>query len=267
MKWALLFALVFALFPMQAFAQTAVPRAVSPAPAQLQTPDPTKLDTRERALVKTAVADVRDSYRRSRTGAGVGNLVGGALVGGLGMYLYLSQDDPTLRLIGIAISFSAVPQLVSGVWNLFYNTSQEDMAAKLLADDRLIDGGGLLFVEQEARRAKRARLVGGSTSIVAGGATLATYFLLKEFYLAGPDNILLIFFAAGTAIQIIQGVITLVGKSGPERAYSRLVTDLGRDPLAPSDENSNTISKLRLSPALYGNEGKLAPGFGLSLGF
>lgn len=263
---ALSLALMFGCFvPATSWAQNAVPPAVTPRATPNATPSTTQLTDRERALVRQAVANVGDSYQRSRTAAGLGNIVGGVLVGGLGMYLYLSQDDPSVRLIGVAIAFSSVPQLVSGMWNIFYHTSQEDMADKILTSDALVDGGGLLFVEQEARRAKRNRLVGGTTSLVQGGATIATYFLLKKFFVTGPDNILLIFFAVGTAIQVIQGVITLVGKSGPERAYADLLDAMGRNPTAPKDDNR--ISRLRVAPTLMASDGKLAPGLGLSFGF
>ena len=266
MKFVVMLVLAFALLPKLASAQTAAIPTTPPS-ATSSSADPTSLTERERELVRRAVADVQSSYRRSRTSDGIGNIVGGLLVGGIGMYLYLSQDDPTVRLIGVAVAFSSVPQLVAGTWNIFYHTAQEDMAAKLLGDDRLLQGGGLLFVEQEARRAKRARLVGGSTSIVAGGATLASYFLLKEFFIAGPDNILLIFFGVGTAIQVIQGVITLASKSGSERAYAQLLQDLGRDPLAPSVRDPNSISRARIVPTVFADEGKLAPGLGLGFTF
>lgn len=257
--------LLLMLLPSVAAAQNASPPAATPR-ATPNPPAATSLTPRELALVRQAVAEVGSSYKRSRTADGIGYIVGGVLVGGIGMYLYLSQDDPNIRLIGVAIAFGAVPQLVAGMWNIFYHTAQEDMATKLLSDDQLLDGGGLLFVEQEARRAKRNRLVGGSTSIVQGGATIASYFLLKEFFVTGPDNILLIFFAVGTAIQVIDGVITLVGKSGPEKAYADLLTQMGRDPSAPS-QKGNTISRTRVVPTVFANEGKLAPGLGLGFTF
>ncbi len=268
MKLAFVLALTLLLFgSANVGAQTAPPLDPQSSTRTPATPDPTQLTPMERELVRAAVASVGASHRRTRTSNGVGNIIGGVLVGGLGTYLYLSQDDPTFRLVGIAIAFSAVPALVSGMWNIFYHTAQEDMADKMLADDRLLDGGGLLFVEQEARRGKRDRLVGGSTSIVAGGATLASYFLLREFFLTGPDNILLIFFGVGTAIQVIQGIITLVGKSGPERAYAELLSDMGRDPLAPPTTDANSISKVHVVPTVLSDDGRAAPGLGLTFSF
>lgn len=241
-------------------------------PALAQTPSTVTapadgLSAQELELVGAAVRNVGNSYRAQRKSQGVGAIVGGLLVGGLGMYLTLSQDDDATKLIGIGIAFSAVPQLVSGMWNVFYHTSQEDMADKLLADPALLQGGGLLFVEQEARSARRHRLVGGSTMLVQGAATLGSYFLVREYFLTGPNNILLIFFSAAAALQVIQGAILLASKSGSERAYRDLLLALGRDPTGGPSQPTNRISRLRLSPTLQSEEGRLAPGLGLAVGF
>jgi len=255
---ALLFVLaLFAGHPV--FAQVSAPM---PRPASA------RLSQQELELVGTAVRNVGSAYRGQRTSQGVGAIVGGLLVGGLGMYLTLSQEDEATKLIGIGIAFSAVPQLVSGMWNIFYHTSQEDMADKLLADPELLQGGGLLFVEQEARAARRHRLVGGSTMLVQGAATLGTYFLIREYFVTGPNNILLIFFSAAAGLQVLQGIILLASKSGAEKAYRDLLISLGRDPTQSPSRDANSVSRLRVVPAAFGDErGRLAPGLGLTLGF
>ena len=238
--------LLLTLLPSFVAAQTASPPAATPR-ATPNPPAATNLTPKELALVRQAVSDVGSSYKRGRTADGVGNIVGGVLVGGIGMYLYLSQDDPNIRLIGVAIAFSAVPQLVAGMWNIFYHTAQEDMAEKLLSDDKLLDDGGLLFVEQEARRAKRNRLVGGSTSIVQGGATIASYFLLKEFFVTGPDNILLIFFAVGTAVQVIDGVDYACRQIGARTRLLRPAHAVGPRPRAPQQKTATRSHALASS--------------------
>ena len=261
--WAVLVALLVSITTVQAAAQTPLPATPQPAADAANTYN---LTERERSFVRGAVRQTGDSYERNRKADGVGNLIGGGLAGGLGMYLYLSQDDITVRLIGLAIAFSALPQFVQGAWNIFYPTSQEQMADKILADDRLVDTSGILFVEQEARRAKRQRLVGGTTSIVSGAATLGTYFLLQEFLVTGPDNILLIFFIAGASIQVVNGVISLVSKSGAERSYQQMINALGRDPTAPRT-NPNRISRARVTPTLLADEGRLVPALGMAFQF
>lgn len=239
------------------------------APAQLAPTDP--LTPAERPIVESAVQDVYDSYRRSRRSNGVGNVIGATVTGGLGAYLYVvgtNEVDPqnavTLQVIGIGVMLSAVPQLVSGVWNIFYDTPQEDIAARLLNDERLLDNAGVLFLEQEARRAKRQRLVGGTTSIVQGLAILGSYALYAQVF--GSIDILLIFFGVAAAIQTIGGVVDLVGLSPPERAYRQVLRDLGRsEPVVPMEDNR--VSRLRFAPTLLSNEGKLAPGAGFGLSF
>lgn len=230
-----------------------------------------RLRPEERPIVKAAVQNVHDSYKRSRTADGVGGIAAGLLTGGIGAYLWVTgsnnanpENAVTLQIIGIGIALSAVPQLVSGVWNIFYDTPQEEISAKLLNDDELLDGAGILFVEQEARRAKRQRLVGGTTSIAQGLSILGSYYLYAQVF--GGIDILLLFFGIAAALQTVGGVIQLVGLSGPERAYRDLLGNLGRSEEAPQ-RHENRISRFNLVPTLLANEGKLAPGAGFSLSF
>lgn len=229
------------------------------------------LTPEERPLVRAAVSSVHDAYKRDRAADGIGGIVGGLITGGLGGYLWVvGRDSPdveeavTLQLVGIGIALSAVPQLISGVWNIFYLTPQEEIAAKLLNDDQLLDSAGLLFVEQEARRAKRQRLVGGTTTIAQGAALLGSYFLYAQIF--GSIDILLLFFGIAAGLSTIGGIIELVGLSGSEKAYRDLLRALGRTETPPTPEE-NRVSRLRLQPTLFSNEGKVAVGAGFSLGF
>ncbi len=243
-------------------ASTASAQAVSPT---------APLRPEERPIVTEAVQDVYDAYQSRRRANGVGNLLSGALVSGLGTYFYISGTDQadaqnglTFRIIGIGLMLSAVPQIMSGVWNIFYSTPQEDIAAKLLNDEGLMDRAGVLFVEQEARRAKRNRLVGGSTSIAQGLAILGSYYLYAQVF--GSYDLLLIFFGIAAAIQTIGGVVELVGLSGPERSYQNMLMNLGRSP-EETREVDNRVSKVRVTPTLLSNEGKFAAGAGFSFTF
>lgn len=233
------------------------------ATAAAEPPNGVQLSERDHALVRQAVANVGASYERNRISNGISNVVTGVLVGGIGAYVYATQDD-TMRLVGVAVAFASVPLLVSGIWDLAYPTAQEMMADKMLADRRLIDGGGVLFVEQEARRAKRSRLVGGTTSIVGGAATLGSYLLLRNVLVGGDDGTLLLFFGVAAGLQVVQGVITFATKTGAERAYDNLILGLGRDPTAHTPIR---VSKLRLAPSIVSDDGKLAPAVSLSTRF
>ncbi len=263
---------LIALSPNLVAAQSTPPPAESTVEPAPETGEVNDLTQRERALVRQAVQNTYDSYKRQRTSDGVGNIIGAAVVGGIGGYLYVAggnQNDPTTQVVGIAVGLSAIPQLINGIWNVFYTTPQEDIAAKLLNDDALLDGAGLVFVEQEARRAKRNRLVGGTTQIASGAALLGSYYLYSQVDLladSGLLTILLVFSIVGAAVQTIGGVITLVGLSGPERAYRDLLRQMGRSEPGPT-RNDNRISRFILAPTLLGDDGKIAPGVGLGFSF
>lgn len=266
---------LFALSPNLAAAQSAPPdpteseSSVEPAPTPGEVND---LTPEERRLVRGAVQDTYQAHKRQRTADGVGGIIGAVVAGGLGGYLYAaggSQNDPTIQVVGIAVAISAVPQLINGIWNVFYTTPQEDIAAKLLNDEALLDGAGLLFVEQEARRAKRQRLVGGTTQIASGAALLGSYYLYSQVDLladSGLLTILLVFSVVGAAVQTIGGVVTLVGLSGPERAYRDLLRQMGRSEPGPTNDD-NRISRFMVAPTLLGDDGKIAPGLGLGFSF
>lgn len=262
---ALLLMFSIALLPTMVAAQsTPVP------PATEATTSPTDLNVRELGLVRQAVTRTGDAYRRSRTSDGVGGIIGGLIVGAVGGYLWSAgkaNNDPGLQVVGVGIGLTGVPQLVSGIWNIFYHTPQEDMAEKMLANDALLEGGGLLFVEQEARRARRSRFVGGTTQIVQGGATLATYYLYTQVFPTATNDVLLIFFGIASAFQVIGGVVSLVGKSGPERAYDNLVEQLGENPTNAPAKPGGRISNMRIFPNVTSNDGKLAGGLGLGFQF
>lgn len=249
--------------PHLAFAQTAPQTPPAAAPAPITTPAK-RLDQREGEVIRNAVQGTYDSYRSRRTANGIGGVVGALLIGGFGGYIYAEGDnlgDPTLQIIGIGIMLSAVPQLIAGGWNIFYETPQEEIAAKLLNDPLLLQSSGLLFIEQEARRAKRERLVGGTTAIAQGAALLGSYYLYAQFF--GTSDLLLIFFAIGAALTAVGGVIQLVGLSAPERIYRDTLQELGRG----EEGVRPTAFRTNLAPVLLSNDGKLAPGVGLGFSF
>lgn len=174
-------------------------------------------------IIRGAVRDTGDAYRARRRSDAWNDTASGLLSAGIGGYLlFLSteNDDLFLATLSVTAIGLGVRSLVSGIFNFVFPYSQEPIADKLLSDRELLLSSGMLFLEQEAKRAKRNRIVGGTMSILNAGTYALMYFPLSSY--AGDDTTLLaIVLGVGAALELVGGVITLVGKSGPERVYER----------------------------------------------
>lgn len=217
----------------------------------------------QEARLADAIRDVREDFASNRRSSGFGNLLGGAIIGALGGYIAYTafDEEPSnfgLGLFGLGIAGYGLNDIVSGIWSLAYPTPQERIAGKLLDNPTKLRSSGMLFLEQEAYRAQRARYVGGSLSIITGlSAGLLAIPLVDD---DRADPILLGLLGLTAGIQVLDGLITLIGQSAAEERYEELQNVM---------EGSAHLHDLRLVPTLVTSrtdEGS-AIGPGVAAGF
>lgn len=228
MKYGLLTILLVLLATSPALAQGTDERPLvgtSNPDRMARTADSASMSPAQETRLADAVRDVRDDFASGRRSGGIGDLIGGAIIGGLGGYVaYTALDeepaDIGLGLFGLGIAGYGLSDVVSGIWKLAYDTPQERIADKLLEDPAQLRASGMLFLEQESYRARRARYVGGTLSIITGlSAGVIAIPLLRDDQ---TDEVLIGLIGLTAGLQLLDGVITLFSTSEAERRYEEL---------------------------------------------
>lgn len=207
----------------------------SAQPAFAQETKPVETSTMAKAAVREGVRMLRDHSASVRTVNGWGNIIGGAVIGGLGGWLLVGglNDDNTGEIIlGSAFGIVAASNVISGIYTLGRASAVEQTSILILESEQDLATTGYIMLAHEAERARQDRILGGMLGIASSlGSGLLLIPVLTDdsenSFVGLNDTVWTIIISSTAVLGVVNGILSLVSESVPEQIFGEVKSAVG----------------------------------------